>query len=188
MPYLKSMLMTCLVVFVVVPTLAQGPSLRAGAAKSDISRIEEGLRINDPVYSKALVLDDGTTKAVIIGMDVTAIGGIGEVLDSFLPALRARIESELGIPGLNVLVNASHNHPPLRFLCTPEEQVAKTFDAVKRAFDSMEPVTAGATSLLQCPLQTQNSISMEPTMNYLVRRSLWRSGPRILDSALSVSP
>ncbi|MBI2422551.1 MAG: hypothetical protein HYV27_06960 [Candidatus Hydrogenedentes bacterium] len=121
-------------------------ALRAGAAKSDISRVEEGLRINDPVYAKALVLEAGKTRAVIIAMDVTAIGGIGEVTDAFLPALRARIEAELAIPGKHVLVNASHNHPPLNFLCPPEELLARAFDAVQRAHAALEPVTAGAGS------------------------------------------
>ncbi len=119
-------------------------ALRAGVAKSDISTDAEGVRINDPVYAKALALDDGATKLVIVAMDVTAIGGIGEVHDDFLPTLRARIEKELGFPGNHVLVNASHNHPPLDFVCEPAEQVERTFDAVRRAVESMTPVKVGA--------------------------------------------
>jgi len=119
-------------------------SLRAGVARSDITTDEPGVRINDPIYAKALVLDDGKTKAVLIAMDVTAIGGIGEVRDDFLPTLRARIRKQLGIDGRHVLVNASHNHPPLRMLCKPAEQVARVFDAVKRAAESLTPVKVGA--------------------------------------------
>ena len=119
-------------------------TLRAGVARSDITIDEKGVRINDPIYAKALVLDDGKTKVVIIAMDVTAIGEIGEVGDDFLPTLRARIKKELGIDGANVLVNASHNHPPLRMLCKPEEQVARTFDAVRRAAQSMTAVKVGS--------------------------------------------
>ncbi len=118
--------------------------LRAGVAKSDITTNVEGVRINDPLYAKALVLDDGTTRLAIVAMDVTAIGGIGEIGDGFLPALRARIESELGIPGPHVLVNASHNHPPVRMLCDPPEQLERTFDAVRRAAASLTEVTVGA--------------------------------------------
>ena len=112
---------------------AEGGGLRAGVAKSDITTSAEGVRINDPLYAKALVMDDGTTRLAIVAMDVTAIGGIGEVGDDFLPNLRARIERELGIPARNVLVNASHNHPPCRLLCEPPEQLERTFDAVRRA-------------------------------------------------------
>jgi len=124
-------------------TGAVGP-LRAGVAKSDITTDAEGVRVNDPLYAKALVLDDGETKLAIIAMDVTAIGGIGDVGDDFLPALRSRLESELGIPGRHVLVNASHNHPPGPLLCDDAAQVDRTFDAVRRAQESMTPVRAGA--------------------------------------------
>ena len=98
-------------------------ALRAGVAKSDITTRDKNVRVNDPMYAKALVLDDGKTKAVIIAMDATAIGGIGDIHDDFLPKLRERIEKELGIPGRNVLVNASHTHPPGRLLCDDAEQV-----------------------------------------------------------------
>jgi hypothetical protein len=134
----------CLLWFAAPAIGEEGGSLRAGVAKSDITVDEEGVRVNDPLYAKALVMDDGTTKLAIIAMDVTAIGGIGEVGDDFLPTLRGRIEQELGIPGRHVLVNASHNHPPGRLLCEPDEQVERTFDAVRRAAESMAPVKVGA--------------------------------------------
>ncbi len=130
------------------PSMAQenpiGSSLRAGVAKSDLSYHAEGVRIHDPVYAKALVVDDGTKKLAIIAMDVTAIGGIGEIGDDFLPKLRGRLENELKIPAQNVLVNASHNHPPMRFLCDPNEQIDRTFDAVNRAHQNLVPVRTGA--------------------------------------------
>ena len=121
---------------------AAGP-LRAGVAKSDITTSEEGVRVNDPLYAKVLVLDDGTTKVVIIAMDAVAIGGIGDIGDDFLPTLRGRIQKELGIPGRNVLVNASHTHPPGRMLCEDAEQVERTFDAVRRATQDMTAVKVG---------------------------------------------
>ena len=48
---------------------------RAGVGKTDITTSEKGVKIKDPLYAKALVLDDGKNKVVIIAMDVTAIGG-----------------------------------------------------------------------------------------------------------------
>lgn len=131
-------------VFVLWAAAAAAGPLRAGVAKSDITTEAEGVRINDPLYAKALVMDDGTTKLAILALDVTAIGGIGEIGDEFLPALRGRIEAELEIPAANVLVNASHNHPPGRLLCDPPEQLERTFDAVRRAAASMTAVTVGA--------------------------------------------
>lgn len=161
----------CLTILFISAGTVSTEVLRAGVAKSDISRVEEGLRINDPVYSKVLVLDDGTTQAVIIGMDVTAIGGIGEVTDAFLPELRGRIEGELGIPGKHVLVNASHNHPPLYFLCSHEEQVARTFDAVKRAQAAMVPVTAGAGSGEEARISMNRTLRLSDGTGWTIRHS-----------------
>ncbi|MBN1344193.1 MAG: hypothetical protein JXQ73_16020 [Phycisphaerae bacterium] len=103
----------------------------------------KGVRVNDPLYAKALVLDDGKVKVAIIAMDATAIGGIGDIGDDFLPKLRARIQGELGIPGDHVLVNASHTHLPGRLLCDAAEQVSRTFDAVRRAAGNLVPAKVG---------------------------------------------
>ncbi len=118
-------------------------SLRAGVAKSDITTSDESVPVHDPLYAKALVLDNSETQVAIIAMDVVAIGMIFDVGDDFLPQLRARIEEELGIPGGNVLVNASHTHPPRRMLGDDAEQVDRTFDAVRRAMEDMVEVRIG---------------------------------------------
>ncbi len=125
--------------------------LRAGAAKSDITVSGKNADIHDPLYAKALVLDDGATSVVIIGMDTTAINGrrisrrmLDDVGDDFLANLRGRVHSELKIPGSCVLVNASHTHPPCRHLCGDEELVERTFDAVRRAVESMTEVKTGS--------------------------------------------
>ena len=124
--------------------------LKAGVAKSDITIDAPGVEVNDRLFSKALVLDDGKTKLAIITMDVTAIGGrhisqnmLPDVGEEFLPKLRARIQAELAIPGENVMVNASHTHPPGRMLCDDEAQIERTFDAVRRAMSSMVEVKVG---------------------------------------------
>ena len=121
-----------------------GGNLRAGVAKSDITTDEPGVRVADPLFAKALVMDDGKTRLAIIAMDAVAIGGIGDISDEFLPKLRGRIEKELGIPGKNVLVNASHTHPPGRLLCSNAEQLARTFDAVRRASEGLTRVKIGS--------------------------------------------
>ncbi|MDF2717012.1 MAG: hypothetical protein K0R28_3937, partial [Paenibacillus sp.] len=54
-------------------------NLRAGVAKIDITTDMEGVVISDRLYAKALVLDDGSTKAVIVAMDALAIGGLGDI-------------------------------------------------------------------------------------------------------------
>jgi len=128
-----------------------GDGLRAGVAKSDITTHAKGAVIRDPLHAKALVLDDGRTRMALIAMDTTAIGGrrisrgiLADVGEDFLPTLRGRIEKKLNIPGCNVLVNASHTHPPGRLLCNDNEQIERTFDAVSRAVKNMVPVKVGA--------------------------------------------
>ena len=107
--------------------------LRAGVARSDITAEVQGAVIRDPLYAKALVLDDGNTQVVLVAMDTTAVGGraiskgaLNDVGEDFLQRLRERVERELNISGAHVLVNASHTHPPGRLLCDDEEQVKRT--------------------------------------------------------------
>jgi hypothetical protein len=128
--------------------------LSAGVGKVEITTDEEGIVVADPLYVKALVLDDGHKKVVIITMDVTAIGGIGDVSDDFLPNLRLRLEAELGLDGSNVLVNASHTHPPGRLICDDEQQIERTLEAVRQALSDMQPVKTG------CGYGSEDSISM----------------------------
>jgi len=58
-----------------MPGAGKSGSLRAGVAKSDITTNAKGAAIHDPLYAKALVVDDGRTQVAIIAMDTTAIGG-----------------------------------------------------------------------------------------------------------------
>jgi hypothetical protein len=119
-------------------------SFRAGVGRREITVRGPKARIHDPLYAKALVLDDGRTRAAIVALDAVAIGMIGDVRDSFLPRLRRRIETKLGIPAGNVLVNASHTHPPGRLLCGDAEQLERTFAAVRQAARSLAPARVGS--------------------------------------------
>lgn len=119
-------------------------TLYAGVAKSDITTDSPDIIVHDRMYAKAIILDDGVTTLAILVLDAVAIGGICDVSDAFLPALRARIEAHLGIPAAHVLVHATHTHPPVRHLCDEAAQVDRAFDAVRRAKQDMVPVTVGA--------------------------------------------
>ena len=145
--------------------------LRAGVAKSDITTSEEGARINDPLFAKALVLDDGATRVAIIAMDAVAIGGIGDINDDFLPALRSRIQAELGIPGGNVLVNASHTHPPGRLLCDDREQVERTLDAVIRAARNLDAVRVGTGVGREDRIMINRTLRMKDGREWTVRHA-----------------
>ncbi len=118
--------------------------LLAGIAKSDISIESPDAIVHDRMYARALVLENQNTTIVIVSMDAVAIGGICDVPDDFLPKLRHRIEAELGIDAANVLVHATHTHPPVPHLCDPSQQLDRTFDAIQRALAAKTPVTVTA--------------------------------------------
>jgi hypothetical protein len=153
-------------------------NLLAGIAKCKITSKEQGVSILDPMYVKALVLDDGETKVVIITMDVTAIGGrkisdgmLPDVGEGFLPELRGRIEKELDISGTNILVSASHTHPPGRMLCNDDEQVKRTFDAVKRATQNMVEVKIGSGSGYDDRLTMNRTVKLKNGRAWTIRNT-----------------
>ncbi len=117
---------------------AYAAELRAGAAKVDITSPTVPL-VNDPLYVKALVLDDGANRMVIITVDAVAIGGIGPIKNDYLSQVRAQLEKELNIRPANVLINASHTHG---VVC--EDVGKRTIQAVKAAARNLVPVKVGA--------------------------------------------
>ncbi|MEI6502724.1 MAG: hypothetical protein WCP21_17080 [Armatimonadota bacterium] len=145
--------------------------LRGGVAKSDITVSDPAILVHDPLFAKVLVLTDGDTTLAIIAMDVVAIGMICDVRDDFLPKVRARIESELGIPGHHVLVNASHSHPPGRTLCDPDELVERVFDAVRRAALEVVPVQIGAGSGYEDRFAINRTLRMKDGTGWTIRHA-----------------
>ena len=116
------------------------PSLRAGAAKIDITAPAAGTR-GDTLYAKALTISDGETTVAIVTVDAVAIGELGRIGNDFLPNVRSRLEKELKIKPANVLVNASHCHG---VVCKDVE--SRTVQAVTEAWRNMTPVNVGAGS------------------------------------------
>lgn len=88
-------------------------TLRAGAAHADITPDPAVLNwvtgkpygaVLDPLNLHALVLDDGTTKAVLLRWDLV------DVSESARDEVRRAVGAALKIPEGNILVHASHNH------------------------------------------------------------------------------
>src|SRR5665213_1922171 len=78
-------------------------SFRAGAAKVDVTPSEKELPRNwhgilDRLYSRAIVLDNGASRAALITVDD------GAVSDATWRTVTERVEKELGIPASNVLM------------------------------------------------------------------------------------
>ena len=111
--------------------------MRAGVAKVEITDRDAG-PVNDPLYVKALVLQNGSDSLVIITVDAVAIGEIGRIGNDYLPTVRTQIEQQCNIPAANVLVNASHCHGIVR-----RDVNQLTLAAVQQAVANMHPVRLG---------------------------------------------
>ncbi|UUO08781.1 hypothetical protein M4951_10810 [Blastopirellula sp. J2-11] len=114
--------------------------LSAGTAKIDVTDYSAG-PVNDPLYVKVVAIKDDALMTVLISVDAVAIGEIGRIKNDYLPTMRKRLESELGIPPTHVLVNASHCHGVI----LPDIS-DHTVKAVKQAVSNMTPVRIGAGS------------------------------------------
>lgn len=96
------------------------------------------------LLARALVLDDGSTKAALVTADL--LWFTGEIVD----AIRAHVERLTGIPGPNVILNCSHTHASAEV--TPsfgaseeylKELGKKVAGAIYMADQSKAPVTVG---------------------------------------------
>lgn len=76
-----------------------GTALDGYGGSTDVS-----LGVHDPLYARALYLDDGTTQVALVVCDLIGIG-------SFLSdRARELIAERPGIPGTHVMVSATHTH------------------------------------------------------------------------------
>lgn len=114
---------------------------KAGAAKINITPAKEELPknflgINDSIYARAIVIDNGKTSAALISVDA---GMLGEKTWS---NLTMRLEKELGIPAQNVLLTATHTHS-VPFNMGGEKFEQKLFEAVRKAKSALQPAVIG---------------------------------------------
>jgi hypothetical protein len=93
--------------------IAQQPGpLRAGAAKVDISPtpemfpIQQGPQtlggVHDPIFARALVLDNGSTKVALISVDTANMPNAAEVVKA--------VSEELKVPVSHLSIAATHDH------------------------------------------------------------------------------
>src|SRR5438046_4413159 len=92
-----------------VAAYAQNTALRGGAAKVDVTPAASALPPNyegilDHIYSRAIVIDNGSARAALITVDA------GGVSDAIWQAVSKQLEGEVGIPAKNVLLTATHSH------------------------------------------------------------------------------
>lgn len=111
--------------------------LNAGIARIDITNYAAG-EPNDPLYAKALVLQDSATTIVLVTVDAVATEEIGSVPNCYLECVRSRLYGDLSIPRESVIISASHCHGSV---CEDIED--RTVQVVKEAWERTVPVKAG---------------------------------------------
>ncbi len=108
-------------------------ALRAGAARIDYTPRGPELPGNftgvlDPIFVRALVLDNGSTRAALVAVDAGAIPG------DLYGKVSARAAAELDIPASQLLISASHTHSvPFRLAAGVEETILSALrDSIAR--------------------------------------------------------
>jgi hypothetical protein len=135
---------------------ATGGSLRVGAARVDVTPPANpeypppGRYDHERLYVRAIVLDNGATRAALVGVDLS---GLSE--DVWKEQSR-KIADELGCPVANVILSATHSHsarpagpqpawrpggPTGRMV--PENVDAAFLDAVRQARARLQPARVG---------------------------------------------
>jgi len=110
-------------------------TLRAGVAVEDITVERPTTMVHDPLRIKALVLEEGDTRAVIVCLDLVIAS------DALVSGIRQCLQDKLGIAGANVLVSASHNHHAQGQVVS--DVAERTLKAVRRALNTIVPVKTG---------------------------------------------
>jgi hypothetical protein len=126
-------------------------NLRAGAAKADITPPKEMFPLktsqaygsaHDPLWARALVVDNGISKIALISVDSTDVHYGDELI--------AEITKELKIPAQNVILNSTHDHnapmagrEPAQKI--PYFEVAKKgiLEAARQANANLQPARVG---------------------------------------------
>lgn len=90
------------------PAAISGP-LTAGASKVAITPLPTELvaktdLINDPLYARVIVVSNGVTCAVLVGLD------LGGARNDMIADVMPRLVSATGCPSQNILISATHTH------------------------------------------------------------------------------
>ena len=119
----------------------QPDEIKAGAAKVNITPDKTELPknylgINDSIYCRAIVVENGISSAALITVDVGMVG------ERIWDKVSRRIENELGIPIANILLTAIHTHS-VPYNLGGEKFEQKIFASVKEAKAKLQPARIG---------------------------------------------
>lgn len=173
----------CVSVALQTPAFAE---LRAGAARVVINppngagmagyynfRACDG--VLDDIHAHALVLDDGTSRAALVTLDL--IGSPRELVE----AVRAEVQKAGRIPGPHVMISATHAHTgpvPGRFLRTPDEPDAAALTVHEKYMTGLPALIASSVAAASEKLApvAVSGVSGECTDVSFCRRFYMRDG------------
>ncbi len=153
--------LSCLVFALLVPFSLtfgqqQTDTFQMGLAKTEITpekaimlggyalRSEPFTDVYGPIYTRALVMNDGESRVVLVASNVIATSNIKE--------LQSAIHQATGIPESGILIASTHNHsaprPGSRSIATDWNDVflKKVVANVQRAIKNLQPVAIGGGS------------------------------------------
>jgi neutral ceramidase len=129
-------------------------ALRAGAARVEVTppvnaaHPPSGKYAHERLFVRAIVLDNGVTRAVLIGADLSGLG------EEVFQQASAQIATEFSVPAEQILMSATHSHsaipagpPPPGPAVRPTQDVGATvralMDAVRQATGRLQPAKVG---------------------------------------------
>jgi neutral ceramidase len=132
----RIVVLTILIAMVLYCAVAQATAspFRVGAARVDITptplpKNSEG--ILDHIYARAIVIDNGATRAALFSADVGMLG------EQVWRNLSQRVEKELGIPAQNLIMNPTHTHS------ASGGSAEQIFNTIKAAKEKLQPARIG---------------------------------------------
>jgi hypothetical protein len=103
------------------PGAAAGAPFRAGAARIDFTPEQlprNMVGVLDPIFVRALVLDNGSTRAALVSVDA------GSISNDLFAKVSARAAQELNIPATQLMISATHTHSvPFQGAGNAEEKI-----------------------------------------------------------------
>lgn len=110
-------------------------SLQAGSARVEITPAADALpgpysSILDPLYARAIFLENGQSRAVLLNADV------GAIPTSITDNVTAQIVRELNVPAANIFISATHDHNAIFGGAASPAGTSKDADTRVSAFQS----------------------------------------------------
>jgi len=137
--------------------------LRAGAAVQSLMTDKPSVAVHDPLCTKAVVLDNGSTRIAVVATD------LGDASDELVADVRRLVQQQVSIPPGNVLINASHNHRTQGQAA--EDAAERIAQAVSRAADSMVPVKIGIGKGREDRITMNRRLQLKDGKEWTIRRA-----------------